>query len=141
MIFTLTGDEPMDLLKDQFSSKLRLFDHLKTQLGDTLDLASRDLSQAVDGRPVHGTFAALRYVVDQADFYPLVSTASEERFAAWKQLHSNVTASIENLWSCVYHVLCADAPEGHVPDELEDEASLDTKEILSYSWRGLKEAR
>ena len=40
--------------------------------------------------------------------------------------------SIESLWSCIYHVLCADAPEGHVPDEIEDEGSLDTKEILSY---------
>lgn len=48
---------------------------------------------------------------------------------------------IELLWSCVYHILCADAPEGHVPDEIDEEVSLDTKEILSYSWRGLKEAR
>jgi hypothetical protein len=37
--------------------------------------------------------------------------------------------------------LCADAPEGHVPEEMEEETSVDTKEILSYSWRGLKEAR
>ena len=37
-------------------------------------------------------------------------------------------------------VLCADAPEGHVPEDFDEEASLDTKEILSYSWRGLKEA-
>jgi hypothetical protein len=141
MIFALTGDDPMDLANDQFSSKLRLFGHLKTQVKDTLDVASRDLSQAVDGRPVHGTFAALRYVVDQADFYSLVSNSTQERFVIWKQLHSDVTASIENLWTCVYHVLCADAPEGHVPDDLEEETSLDTKEILSYSWRGLKEAR
>lgn len=28
-----------------------------------------------------------------------------------------------------------------MPDEIDEEASLDTKEILSYSWRGLKEAR
>jgi hypothetical protein len=49
--------------------------------------------------------------------------------------------SFESLWSIVYNVLCADAPEGNVPDEIDESASLDTREVLSYSWRGLKEAR
>jgi hypothetical protein len=48
---------------------------------------------------------------------------------------------VESLWICVHQILCADAPEGHVPEEMDEEVSLDTKEILSYSWRGLKEAR
>jgi hypothetical protein len=141
MLFTLTSNEPEGLASSQFASKLGLFKHLQTQLKETLDVAHNDLSRAVDGQPVHGTFAALRYIVDQPDFYVFVSSTPQETFATWKQLHGDIVGSIESLWSCVYHVLCADAPEGHVPDELEDEASLDTKEILSYSWRGLKEAR
>ncbi|KAF1831253.1 hypothetical protein BDW02DRAFT_505741 [Decorospora gaudefroyi] len=140
MLFALTNSEWVESTNTQFSSKLGLFEHLKTQLQDTLDVAHSDLSRAVDGRPVHGTFAALRYVVDRDEFYPLLASAPQDVFARWKRLHSDVVANVESLWSCVYHVLCADAPEGHVPDELEDEGSLDTKEILSYSWRGLKEA-
>ena len=38
-------------------------------------------------------------------------------------------------------MLCSDAPEGHVLEELEDELEINTKDILSYSWRALKEAR
>ncbi|KAI2475847.1 DUF2428 multi-domain protein [Pyrenophora tritici-repentis] len=140
MIFNLAGNDAVEVANGPFSSKLGLFEHLKKQLKDTLAVAHSDLSQAVDGRPVHGTFAALRYMVDQPDFYALVSNATGDDLAKWKQLHGEVVVGIESLWSCVYHVLCADAPEGHVPDELEDEGSLDTKEILSYSWRGLKEA-
>lgn len=49
--------------------------------------------------------------------------------------------SFESLWEIVYNVLCADAPEGNVPEEIDEAASLDTREVLSYSWRGLKEAR
>jgi len=49
--------------------------------------------------------------------------------------------SVADFWNSIQHILCADAPEGLVPDEMEEEASLDTKEILSYSWRGVKEAR
>jgi hypothetical protein len=141
MLFTLTSSEPDELTNSRFASKLDLFKHLQTQLKETLDVAHSDLSRAVDGQPVHGTFAALRYIVDQPDFYSFVASGPQGTFLIWKQLHSDIVASIESLWSCVYHVLCADAPEGHVPDEMEDEVSLDTKEILSYSWRGLKEAR
>ncbi|KAF1936795.1 hypothetical protein EJ02DRAFT_438294 [Clathrospora elynae] len=140
MVFSLLGEDPAPLSDTCFSSKLGMFEHLRTQLQETLSLAHRDLSEAVNGRPVHGTFAAIRYIVDQQDFYPSISSTSPKVLAKWIQLHEDIVRSIESLWSCVYHVLCADAPEGHVPDELEDEASLDTKEILSYSWRGLKEA-
>jgi hypothetical protein len=141
MLFTLASNNPEESTTAQSASKLGLFDHLRTELKDILDVAHKDLSRAVDGQPVHGTFAALRYVVDQPDFYALVSAAPQETFVRWKQVHGDIVTGIESLWSCVYPVLCADAPEGHVLDELEDEASLDTKEILSYSWRGLKEAR
>jgi hypothetical protein len=141
MVFALADDASTALADSHFSSKQQLFEYLRTQLKDTLTMAHSDLSQAVNGRPVHGTFAALRYVIDQPNFYAFVSNLPLDTFADWKRAHSDIVTSIESLWSCVYHVLCADAPEGHVPDELEDESSLDTKEILSYSWRGLKEAR
>ncbi|KAG9189219.1 hypothetical protein G6011_06087 [Alternaria panax] len=140
MVYALASNDSNPFAGSHLSSKQGLFEHLRAQLQDTLNLAHSDLSQAVDGRPVHGTFAALRYVVDQPDFYPFISSLPPDVFATWKRCHGDIVTSIESLWTCVYHVLCADAPEGHVPDEMEDESSLDTKEILSYSWRGLKEA-
>ncbi|KAF1847315.1 HEAT repeat protein-like protein [Cucurbitaria berberidis CBS 394.84] len=140
LIFSLAGEGRMDLHGTQLSSKLAVFEHLKRQLDSTLDIAHNNLSEAVNGRPVHGIYAAFRYIVDQHDFYAGLSSAPTETLEMWKQLHKDVLGSIELLWSYVYHVLCADAPEGLIPDEMEDETSLDTKEILSYSWRGLKEA-
>jgi hypothetical protein len=82
-----------------------------------------------------------RYIVDQEHFYNSLSKVPTEAFNQWKQAHDELLGSVEAFWNCVQHILCADAPEGLVPDEMEDEASLDTKEILSYSWRGVKEAR
>jgi hypothetical protein len=63
------------------------------------------------------------------------------KFQQWREAHDEILKCVEDFWGCIQHILCADAPEGLVPDEIEEEASLDTKEILSYSWRGLKEAR
>lgn len=41
----------------------------------------------------------------------------------------------------MHDVLCNDAPEGYIPDEMDEEISINTKDILSYCWRALKEAR
>ncbi|KAH9867871.1 hypothetical protein IAQ61_007175 [Plenodomus lingam] len=140
LIFTLANNYFETSGHTQFSSKLKLFEHLKSQLHETLELAKTNLSEAVNHRPVHGTFAALTYIVDQPGFYENISSEPQQSIVQWVKSHCAIVNNVESLWLCVHHVLCADAPEGHVPDEIEEEASLDTKEILSYSWRGLKEA-
>ncbi|KAF2015270.1 HEAT repeat protein-like protein [Aaosphaeria arxii CBS 175.79] len=121
-------------------TKSAIVDSLITHLESTIELAQQDLSKAVNGHPVHGIFASLRYIIDQETFYAEVSSSPIEVKQFWKQSHARIRRCIESLWACVEHVLCADAPEGHVPDDFDEAESLDTKEILSYSWRGLKEA-
>ncbi|KAJ8109246.1 hypothetical protein OPT61_g7601 [Boeremia exigua] len=122
------------------SSNSAVFDGLRKQLTDTLQLARTNLSEAVNGRPVHGIYAALTYIVDQDTFYPSIAKETPEAHRTWVAAHDELIASFESLWSIVYNVLCADAPEGNVPDEIDEAANLDTREVLSYSWRGLKEA-
>ncbi|KAF2638484.1 hypothetical protein P280DRAFT_551128 [Massarina eburnea CBS 473.64] len=121
------------------TSSLDVLKQLNQQLKETLAIARSNLMEAVNGRPVHGTFAAIRYIMDQEQFYPEILLLPNSQFSEWKSVHDDITTSFELLWICVANTLCADAPEGHVPEELEEE-SLDTKEVLSYSWRGLKEA-
>ncbi|KAF2844857.1 HEAT repeat protein-like protein [Plenodomus tracheiphilus IPT5] len=140
LIFTLANNSFETAGYTHFSTQQNLFGYLNSQLKETLKFAHSNLSEAVNGRPVHGTFAALTYIVDQPGFYSSLTSEPQEHTKQWLRAHTEVLDSIDSLWSCVHHVLCADAPEGHVPDEIEDEVSLDTKEILSYSWRGLKEA-
>lgn len=45
------------------------------------------------------------------------------------------------VWDIVQHVLCDDSPEGHLPEEMEDIEGLDTKDLLSYSFRAVHESR
>lgn len=47
----------------------------------------------------------------------------------------------EHVWNLVEHVLCDDSPEGHLPEELEDIEGLDTRGLLSYSFRAIHESR
>jgi hypothetical protein len=138
-------------------SRSGVFKGLRQQLTQTLDIARTNLSEAVNGRPVHGIYAALtfapsvpgldsrltqhRYIVDQDGFYPSIANEAADARRNWVEAHNELITSFESLWSIVYNVLCADAPEGNVPDEVDEAANMDTREVLSYSWRGLKEAR
>ena len=82
-----------------------------------------------------------RYIIDREAFYSTIMQLPLDLFNQWKSIHDRICSAYDELWLCIRDVLCADAPEGHVPEDMEDETGIDTKEILSYSWRGLKEAR
>lgn len=45
------------------------------------------------------------------------------------------------VWQAVQHILCDDSPEGHLPEELQQIEGLDTKDLLSYSFRAIHESR
>jgi hypothetical protein len=47
----------------------------------------------------------------------------------------------QRIWATVRVVLCDDSPEGHLPHELEETDGLDTKDLLSYSFRSIHESR
>lgn len=82
-----------------------------------------------------------RYIVDQDEFYGGLDSLDTDTFNELKSTHQDLLGDFNRTWNIVKNILSADAPEGHVPEDMEEEMSLDTKEILSYSWRGLKEAR
>jgi hypothetical protein len=52
-----------------YLTKIRLVGSLVVQLEETIQVAREDMLLAVDGRPVHGVFAALRLVRVFRDFY------------------------------------------------------------------------
>jgi hypothetical protein len=38
-------------------------------------------------------------------------------------------------------VLCNDSPEGHMPQSVDEIDTVDTKDVLSYSFRAIHESR
>ena len=97
---------------------------------DMLSVADGDLARAVDKFPLHGLLTSLRYVILRCD----LSTGM------YAQLHARIERLLQHVWTVVQPTLCDDAPEGHVPDEMDDMPDISTKDILSYCWRSLKEA-
>lgn len=80
-----------------------------------------------------------RYIVLTPDFHVLISNA-ETGYEAWRAVHSRIVAVCDKIWVEVKPVLCIDSPEGHT-DEPIDDLAVGPKDILSYSWRALRESR
>jgi len=59
----------------------------------------------------------------------------------FSDLQRRIVKCCEEAWTIVRHVLCDDSPEGHLPEEMEDIEGLDTKDLLSYSFRAIHESR
>lgn len=72
------------------------------------------------------------------DFHALLLNGPNVR--TWRSIHDRIVAICDSVWEEVKPVLCIDSPEGHTDDPIEDLA-VGPKDILSYSWRALRESR
>ncbi|EFQ24898.1 uncharacterized protein GLRG_00042 [Colletotrichum graminicola M1.001] len=105
-------------------------------LESKLTLAEADLGNAVLEAPVHGYFASLRYIWQAAA--DMNFTQSELELMT--SLQGRIVMCCQRIWAAVRDILCDDSPEGHLPQELEDLEGLDTKDLLSYSFRAIHES-
>jgi hypothetical protein len=104
-----------------------------------LDNAEKDFGRAVSELPLHGVFTKLRYSWEMTTESSYVQITQEQANEA-QQLQSEIVAGCRRTWRLVEHVLCDDSPEGHMPEELEDQDGLDTTDVLSYSFRAVDES-
>lgn len=72
------------------------------------------------------------------NFHSLISEDSDPN--AWRSVHDRIVSICDKVWQEVKPVLCIDSPEGHTDEPTED-ISVGPKDILSYSWRALRESR
>lgn len=74
------------------------------------------------------------------NFHSLVSTADSPNYDNWRLIHQRIISISDKIWEEVKPVLCVDSPEGHTDEPVED-LDVGPKDILSYSWRALRESR
>lgn len=105
---------------------------LVKQIRSMIVIAASDLTVAVIRYPLHGLLTSLRYVLNKA--------AAEQ---ITDKLITILCHISQDIWQVVKSTLCNDAPEGFLPEDMVNDESigdLDTKNVLSYCWRALKEA-
>ena len=59
----------------------------------------------------------------------------------WDSLQLRIVLACVRAWKIVKGILCNDSPEGHLPQDLDESDTIDTKDVLSYSFRAVHESR
>jgi hypothetical protein len=59
----------------------------------------------------------------------------------WDSLQLRIAFACTRIWDVVKDILCNDSPEGHLPQDLDEGDFIDTKDVLSYSFRAVHESR
>lgn len=111
-------------------------------------VAEADLAEAVLKAPIHGDFASLRMVWDtlchsalrSEQDSPSAATSEQSRRLELDGLQHRILQCCTRIWTAVEEVLCNDSPEGHLPTDVEEMDVIDTKDILSYSFRAIHES-
>lgn len=98
------------------------------------------LSQADGGREVPSPYILTKFL---SHVWQVLAkkTYPDNQLPVLQQLQRQISGCSRRIWQTVKHVLCDDSPEGHLPEELEDIEGLETKDLLSYSFRAVHESR
>lgn len=117
--------------------RIKFLAAMVNELNRKVSMAEKDLGQAVVNAPLHGDFASLCHTWQVVSEIKL----SEVELLEANHLQRDIVSCCERAWKAVRDVLCDDSPEGHLPQELEEVDGLDTKDLLSYSFRSVHESR
>lgn len=79
--------------------------------------------------------------VDMTSDSNAISLVASKDIGAWIDLQHRMIGCCTRIWAAVKGVLCNDSPEGHLPQDLDELDILDTKDVLSYSFRAIHESR
>ncbi|KAJ5160900.1 uncharacterized protein N7482_007904 [Penicillium canariense] len=122
---------------DWWSTKPSVVSTILSKLEERLSSSKGLFNSTLREAPLHGYMSGLRYIVSMPNFHALVSNGSD--VAVWRSIHDRISSICERVWEEVKPVLCIDSPEGHTDDPIED-LTVGPKDILSYSWRALRES-
>jgi hypothetical protein len=124
-------------VNDWWTTKYSVVDKIITNLEERLSSPKGLFNSSLREVPLHGYISGLRYIILMPEFYTLVS--SDDNSVAWRSIHGRIVNICDRVWQEVKPVLCIDSPEGHTDEPIED-LSVGPKDILSYSWRALRES-
>ncbi|KAH7412798.1 putative death-receptor fusion protein-domain-containing protein [Cadophora sp. MPI-SDFR-AT-0126] len=124
-------------------SRLALIKKLVDDLGGKIEVAEHSLGQAVFEAPIHGNFAALTFVWDSINFskdFEVNAIPDLDYHRELETLQHRMASYCSRVWQAVKDILCNDSPEGYLPEELDELEDVDTKDVLSYSFRAVHES-
>ncbi|RKF59454.1 tRNA -methyltransferase non-catalytic subunit TRM732 [Golovinomyces cichoracearum] len=132
--------ELLNYLLSSGEDKIRVLTRLVDIMSAKVLIAEENLAIAVHDAPLHGILAALSYTWENMEIDSLVQDNCLNK-SSWLQKFQRTSVQIcLRIWKIAKPILCNDSPEGHLPEDVEDSNEIDTKDVLSYSFRAIHES-
>lgn len=132
-----------------FSSYYNVVVWCEKLLDDGLAVATASLLQAARYNPMYGALLAIRHLLLQIDFKNIAKTECDD----WRQFFHRIIQKCKQLTDVVAPIVNRSAPEGHLPNDLNDISNyINGKEcaisqikvtpqiMLVCAWRTVREA-
>ncbi|TVY81647.1 tRNA (cytidine(32)-2'-O)-methyltransferase non-catalytic subunit TRM732 [Lachnellula suecica] len=120
--------------------KIQLLEQMVHDLECKVEIATNNLARAVIEAPVHANFSTLNLILDLVNPSQDFATDGTEAWGKWDDFIQRMVRSCSGIWEAVKNILCNDSPEGHLPQDIEELDAIDTKDVLSYSFRAVHES-
>ena len=128
LLYSFAGDE---------QQRISILSSLIERLDIKITAAEKDLGLAVLEHPLHGDLASICFTWQVVAETQLSTT----EMPLAEAIQDRIVSCCERVWVAVRTILCDDSPEGYLPPELETVDGLDTKDLLSFSFRAVHESR
>ncbi|KAI2001509.1 hypothetical protein LOZ52_005852 [Ophidiomyces ophidiicola] len=131
------SDEKALLRSNEALTPHDIVDGLLENLEQSISCSPAAFYTALHNTPLQGYVSALRYISTTPDFHEVVSS-SDDPNPSWLSFLERMLSVCWSIWFGVHDVLCADSPEREHESLQED--LVGPKDILSFSWRALRES-
>ncbi|POS83999.1 hypothetical protein EPUL_003568 [Erysiphe pulchra] len=125
-------------LQDCQREQDKIFRNLADKLVMKISLAENNLAKAVQDEPLHGILAALNLIWENSSVDLL--DLKDQSINQMLDFQKDCVHFCSRIWTVVKPILCNDSPEGFLLEDLEEPDTVDTKDILSYSFRAIHES-
>jgi hypothetical protein len=139
LYYTLTPDSSLPGVASVLPSKHAVLEEILLPIQKALESVEGDLDVPLQQMSLHARLLSLSYLLQDQNF---PGDASEDE--ALKSLHLEglivrMICLCQLVWQRVRARLCLDSPE-NAEDDVDEEFTAGPKDILSYSWRALRDA-
>ena len=138
-LYYILSPDPSPDVNSSVPSKHTVVEEILSPVQQALADVEGDLDAPLQRLSLHARLLSLRYLMQDRNFpgdLPQdVAMISLQR----KELIQRMIFLCQQVWQKVRHRLCIDSPE-NAEDELNEEFMIGPKDMLSYSWRALRDS-
>ncbi|TQS37652.1 hypothetical protein Golomagni_01867 [Golovinomyces magnicellulatus] len=132
--------ELLNYLLSSGKEKIRILTKLVDKILSKVLIAEGNLAIAVHDAPLHGILAALSFTWENMEIDSLALDNCLDKSCWLQKFQQKCVEICLRIWTIAKPILCNDSPEGHLPEDVDDSNEIDTKDVLSYSFRAIHES-